>query len=165
MAGKRSTFIEVQPFAHEDPNRKPKYSLPFSPVKHSTYDIRSTYDGDDIISVNSDNLPDDTDSTPGSRPSSALRRYVTPAEAVDETPNTKARRISMQNKTSPLSTQTRKLRQSLRTHKVEGLHEDLESVKERLRQDLELGGHSVIAKIHSDSKDAFVFSAKQKEVS
>ncbi|GMH77693.1 hypothetical protein TL16_g07497 [Triparma laevis f. inornata] len=72
LTGKRSTFIEVQPFAHEDPNRKPKFSLPFSPVKGSTYGIVGDDDGD-LVSVHSDNMPDDNESCPGSRPSSAAR--------------------------------------------------------------------------------------------
>ena len=86
LLGKRQTFIEANLVDEHEPfDRKPRFLLPFSPVKHSTYEIRTDVDSQDsdatdLVSIHSSNLPGENESNPGSRPTSATGVILTADE-------------------------------------------------------------------------------------
>ena len=168
MQGKRSTFIESQPFAHEPADRKPKFSLPFSPVKNSTYDITSVEDGEDgeLISVNSDNLPGLDDSPhPGTRHLDDGKQTEEDADAILDSKIDKVL-TPLQRRASRLPSDVRQLRKSIVRHKKgeEAEKRDKTDSAVRSRRETELTSHSVISKIHTeDSKGHDFFTSKEKE--
>ena len=162
MQGKRATFIESQPYAHEAPDREPKFSLPFSPVKNSTYDIKSVASGDDedgdLISMTSQNLPGDDESHPGSRPQTDRSN----SEIGLDNPNLDALIAQSQRRHSRLPSDVRNLRKSLMKHQKEAAS-GLDVAASKHRRGTEMTGHSVISKIHTDHSGHDFFSPKEKE--
>ena len=148
MEGRRATFIETQPCLKENPERAPKFTLPFSPVKNSAWDIKSE---GSIVYMESEKFDDD-DSDPDDMPPSSLRK---PRKS--QIDRRKRKTMGRLGKLSPKTVETRQLEK-----RVTKLEHGTKAHEDHHRSDKH---HSVVGHIHVNHHDnaKLLFTRRQRE--